>query len=115
MLVDKHANRQNRPPEYVQESFYGQLLHILVVHLPAALELHPHLSKSSTYLLAAVHQCEVTQKGPLKTPIYSKMGCTEVVDINCVQCLVGRVRVGRDWAIIDRTSHVQQSGHVQDE
>jgi len=86
MLVDKHANRRNRPPEYVQESFYGQLLHILMVHLPAALELHPCLSKSSTYLLAAVHQCEVTQKGPLKTPIYSKMGRTEVIDINCVQC-----------------------------
>jgi len=48
MLVDKHANWQNRPPEYVQESFYGQLLHILVVYLPAALE----LSLKIIYLLA---------------------------------------------------------------
>ncbi len=34
---------------------------------------------------------------------YSRDGRLKVVDISCIQCLVGRLKDGNDWAIIDRS------------
>jgi len=39
---------------------------------------------------------------------YKEEGRLEVVDMTSVQCLVGRVKVGNKWAIIDRSTTLSQ-------
>jgi hypothetical protein len=34
------------------------------------------------------------------------MGRLDVVDVTCLQCLVGRVKDNNRWAIIDRSGHL---------
>jgi hypothetical protein len=54
--------------------------------------------------LAAVHTCANAQrKRENNIYYYSWEGHLEVVDINCIQCLVGRVKDGNEWAIVDRS------------
>lgn len=88
-----------------------------MVRLPAARELDRQdasLHSETTYILAAVNRCVISARNSMDMPIYDRLGRTEVVDITSVQCLIGRVPVGSQWAIIDRTGEVQQSVHVQD-
>jgi hypothetical protein len=48
-------------------------------------------------------------------PIYSKMGATEVVDLDRLECLVGRVQNGGYTAIIDRTGEWQDAAYARDD
>lgn len=47
-------------------------------------------------------------------PTYAKMGGYEIVDIKCLQCLIGRVPFtnGKKWAILDRTDASQRSNYL---
>jgi hypothetical protein len=117
--VDIHENRRNLAPEFsdTPTPFFGQLQHILVVRLPPAQELDHELRSESTYILASIHSGKIEAVNSMGMPVYSRMGRTEVVDITCVQCLVGRVPTGQNnqWVIIDRTGTTQQSVHLRDE
>jgi hypothetical protein len=48
-------------------------------------------------------------------PIYSKMGASEVVDMDQLECLVGRVKNGGYTAIIDRTGEWQGATYARDD
>lgn len=120
MIEDLNERRRNLPECYADQptAFFGQLLHVLVVELPPARQLDPldpALQVSSTYILAALNRCEVDARNSMDMPSYQKMGRTEVVDITCVQCLVGRIRVGNRWVILDRSGEIQQAVHVRDD
>jgi hypothetical protein len=116
-IKDLNENRRNLPPLYsdTPTAFFGQLLHIFVVELPPAPDLDPSLQGPTTYLLAAIHRCEVDARSPIGMPSYQSMGRTEVVDLSCVQCLIGRVWAKDRWVILDRSGAIQQAVHVQDE
>lgn len=101
MLVDIHASRRRLEPKFEVKSFFGQLQHIFVVHLPAAPQLG--LDSEETLILAGVRQCVVDATNSIGMPFYSKMGQFEVVDMACIQCLIGRIQIGKQWAIIDRS------------
>lgn len=113
MLVDKHANNKRLPPKFEVQSFYGRLENILVIRLPATPQLD--LDTESLLMLTGVRQCEVTATNSMDMPYYSKMGRFEVVDMSCVQCLVGRIQKDKQWAIIDRSGKLQQSHYAVDE
>ncbi|KAF8344425.1 hypothetical protein F5887DRAFT_971113 [Amanita rubescens] len=115
LLVDQNARKRRKAPHYEIADFYGQLEHILVVQLPRAPELDPALQSDTTYILAAIHRCEVDMTNSMGFPVYSKMGRKEVVDITTVQCLVGRAQTGNNWVIIDRSGELQQSTYSRDE
>lgn len=109
MLVDIHANNRRAPSEWQKQSFFGQLQHILQVQLPAC----PHLNRSdsslrspSVILLAGIRTCTLEERDDLglKFRFYRSMGGFEVVDMNSVQCLIGRIKDRGEFAIIDRTS-----------
>ncbi|EEB92828.1 hypothetical protein MPER_08606, partial [Moniliophthora perniciosa FA553] len=110
-LVDKHARNSRRRSEFVLTKFYGQLQNILVVPLPAASELG--LEVATTLILAHIHACDgVTFSNPRQVPYYTKMGRHEVVDMNSVQCLIGRIPPASQngkWAIIDRSGSIELS------
>jgi len=43
---------------------------------------------------------------------YSKMGCVEVLDMTCVQCVVGRVKdpdTSNGWVLVDRSGSLARA------
>jgi hypothetical protein len=74
------------------------------------------LLQPATIFLAAIKTCDVEAFNSLNMQYYSKLGPLEVVDMMCVQCVVGRVRADKRWAVIDRNGgltllvHEEESG-----
>jgi hypothetical protein len=102
MEVDKNARYPKRPIVLESRIFFGQLKHIFVIKLGASPILK--LTEETTLILAVIRACANPQmKGENGIRYYSREGHLEVVDMNCVQCLVGRVKDGNEWAIIDRS------------
>ena len=101
MLVDKNARHVRKPIVLESGVFFGQLQNIFVIKIPAS----PALKlEETTLILAAVRTCaNPRMKGENDIYYYSREGHLEVIDISCVQCLVGRVKDGSEWAIIDRS------------
>lgn len=110
MLVDKNARFRNRPETLEQQTFFGQLQHIVLVRLEAPDALR--LDSSENIILAAIRNCNDPRKrGNLDIHYYSQEGRLEVVDMTCVQCLVGRFRTldNTKWAIIDRSGDLARA------
>jgi hypothetical protein len=102
MLVDRNARYARRPVVLDSQIFFGQLQHIFVVSLPASLPLR--LQQRTTIILAAIRTCSnLRMQSDNGMHYYSREGHLEVVDMECVQCLVGRVKDGNEWAIVDRS------------
>jgi hypothetical protein len=102
MLVDKNARYPNRPVVLEPRVFFGQLQNIFVVELRPSPALK--LADKTILILAAIRSCaDLYMKGDNGFYYYSREGRLEVVDMGCVQCLVGRVRDGKEWAIVDRS------------
>lgn len=101
--MDKYARQRQREPEFEKRTYFGQLQHIFAVRLPAIIALK--LTEPSIIFLAAIRACVVEAFDPLGTQYYSKLGQLAIIDVACLQCVVGRVKAGKLWAIIDRTSH----------
>ncbi|KAF5374458.1 hypothetical protein D9615_009129 [Tricholomella constricta] len=113
LLVDKHARSRDREPEYEPQSFYGQLENIFVVKLPATPDLE--LVQPATLILAAIRTCTVEAENSLDMHYYKRQGRTEVVDMTSVQCVVGRVKVGNMYAIIDRSGSMARGYYDPDD
>lgn len=84
---------------------------ILVVTLPSSPILG--LTERTQYVLADIYTSKADINGPLGMKMYDSISTAQVVDMTCVQCLVGRVkalamshsaRAKPIWAIIDRMS-----------
>ncbi|PIL32951.1 hypothetical protein GSI_05069 [Ganoderma sinense ZZ0214-1] len=93
LLVDRNARYRNRPTDFVSKTFWGQLRRILVVNVGPILSATPPETKSQTLLLAVIHTCTIeSSHNVLDIHYYRNHGRTEVVDLNYVQCCVGRVK-----------------------
>jgi hypothetical protein len=102
MLIDKNARYPKRPVILEPRIFFGQLQHIFVINLMPSPALG--LGEKTTLILAAIRTCvDPRMKAENNIYYYSREGHLEVVDMECVQCLVGRVKDGNEWAIIDRS------------
>jgi len=102
MLVDKNARHAKKPTNLEACIFFGQLQNIFVIKIPASPALE--LEDTTTLILAAVRTCTNPQmKGENNIYYYSREGHLEVIDMACVQCLIGRVKDGNEWAIVDRS------------
>ncbi|KAJ7131920.1 hypothetical protein C8R46DRAFT_924112 [Mycena filopes] len=115
LLVDANAQRPRLAPRFVPTTFYGQLQNIFVVKLPAADELQ--LQTETTLILAAVRPCIITMKNDLDMHYYKKDGGVEVVDMSCIQCLVGRFKTTdkKTWVIIDRSGNLARPYYDPDD
>ncbi|KAK0245367.1 hypothetical protein EDD85DRAFT_757524, partial [Armillaria nabsnona] len=87
MLVDKNARKAHMAPLYYMKTFYGQLQNIIIVHMPATPDLG--LETLQMLLLVVIQQCIVDGVNILGWSFYTNMGLTEMVNMTCVQCLVG--------------------------
>ena len=110
-LVDKNASN-NLPEDLIMETFFAQLLRIVRLDLPPSPELYR--LKSETVLLAHIVTCNATQNEDHQWE-YSVMGKTHFIDLNLVQCSVGRVFDRGKWKFIDRsgpTAHIEIASPV---
>ena len=102
MLVDRNARHRNLPVVLQPEIFFGQLQHIIVLDIGPSRELG--LQEPETIILASIRTCADAKTLPGgNIYYYSREGSLEVVDVNCIQCGVGRIKDGNKWAIVDRS------------
>ena len=104
LLVDRLARFVNAEPEFEPVVHYGQLLSIYILPLPASPELK--LASPTTLVLACIKPCAIptNQRLPDGTPFFTpRESSVEVVDLQTVAAVVGRVEVGNLTYIIDRS------------
>jgi hypothetical protein len=97
--VDRYARHRRKTPDFEEKVFFGQLKRILILDLPPARELH--LAKPTTVILALIQEVKATLRDGIY--YYKEFGVDEVVDLNTVQCVVGRIEDRGEWAIVDRS------------
>ncbi|KAJ7801429.1 hypothetical protein B0H14DRAFT_3783311 [Mycena olivaceomarginata] len=114
LLVDANARNSRLQPRYVLTTSYGQLQHIFVVTLRAAVELG--LEEPETIILAAVTECEITAHNDLDMHYYRREHPVQIVEMTSIQCLVGRIKTtnGHDWVIIDRSGSLARPHYDPD-
>jgi hypothetical protein len=94
---------------------YGRLCRLFVVKLPACAALG--LEEPSSLIMAAVRTCKLTARlGDLDVHFYVDESQSHVLDIMCLQCVVGRIPYNRifgtqrsRWAIIDRSGNMARA------
>jgi hypothetical protein len=58
----------------------------------------------TTLILALIQEAKTSLKDGIYS--YKEFGAEEVVDLNTVQCVVGRVQNRGEWSIVDRSDNV---------
>jgi hypothetical protein len=95
--LDKNARHKRMAIQLENRTFYGQLLSILVIKVQKSLEV------TETVLLATIQSIVVEDSPPsCNITYYKDMGPKYVVDLNAVECVVGRIKDRGRWAIVDR-------------
>ena len=119
MLVDIFACQKRHKPKFKLQTFYGQLQHLFVINFSAATRLELNLDNDSmTVILAAIRTCDLEDDATtagLDFHYYSRTGALHFVDATSIQCLVGRVKDGSKWAIIDRSGSLAWAVYVDDD
>ena len=87
--------------------------HIFVVQLGMSKTLK--LAQPTTIILAAIRACSDPQLKDNRTYYYTQEGHMDVVDMGCVQCLIGRVADRGKWAIIDCSRDATRPVFILDE
>lgn len=119
MLVDVFERQKRRKPKFQLQTFYGQLQHLFVINFNTATCIDLNLDDNSkTVILAAVRTCDidVNNAAPegLDVHYYSRTGGLHFVDAANIQCLVGRVKDGNRWAVVDRSGSLARAVYVDD-
>ncbi|KAL7277981.1 hypothetical protein ACG7TL_007934 [Trametes sanguinea] len=114
VLVDRNARFRNASVVLEPRTLYGQLQHIFEVQL-SAMPAYGYPLKPTPVVLAAIQTCQVQSSNPsLDIHYYSRMGATDYVDIQTIQCLVGRIKDRGQFAIIDRSGSLSRALFVDD-
>jgi hypothetical protein len=66
--------------------------------------------RNKPVIFAAIASVKPIAKNELNMRYYKQLGPIEVVDVNSIQCVVGRVFDRGVWALIERNGIVQTSG-----
>ena len=98
-FVDRNIRHRRKTPDFEEQIFFGQLGHILILELPSAPKLH--LAEPTTTIVAVI--LEVKAKLTDGIQYYKEFGVDEVVDLETIQCVVGRVEDRGKWALIDQS------------
>jgi hypothetical protein len=115
--------------------FFGQLLRIFVVDIPESLqEAERNLNSQENgepeddrtgadssgeegspiglcpnqWIYAVMRSVKIDEVDTYGINYYQEMGPLEVVDINTIQCVVGRIQDRKRWAIVDRSGFLAQ-------
>ena len=72
------------------------------MELPSSQRLN--LDEPTTVIVALIREVKATLRNGIY--YYKNFGIDEVVDLNALQCVVGRIRDRDEWAVIDRSDNV---------
>ena len=109
-MIDEYEDEPGRPARDKQIVCYGQVQSYIHVTLPA----EPCLKTNhdSPVILALVTLCKTNGKDASLAPVwYQEMGKVRAFDITTIDCVIGRVKVGNHWGIIDRSLGSQCTIH----
>ncbi|KAF5364426.1 hypothetical protein D9758_010711 [Tetrapyrgos nigripes] len=115
--VDLHARMNNRRQKLVLQDFYGQLERIIVVRFTEQAAYQAlKLTSGEEICLAAIRTCKLDKKQPLRDigmdmHFYSGFGALDVIGIESIQSLMGRVRDRNKagWALLDRSGTLRRT------
>jgi len=104
---------------FQRELHYGRLQQIISVEFPMG-NSDLRLNRGSTFSFALFHQCMLTQKYSrlcdLNIHFYSEENENlQISDTSCVHSLVGRIRDGQSWAIVDRSGGFSREAYLINE
>jgi len=101
------------------KTYYGRLEHIVSVKFSGGNE-NLQLQGGTTAVFALFHRCMLTGKDPqldhLNIHHYSgEDENLQATEISYVHCLIGRVKDGESWAIIDRSGNFSREAYLTHE
>lgn len=103
LLPDANAAYRNRADVPFRQTQYGRLLDIYYV------QLREDDDTLTSYLLARVAQCETggldaaSPENPMVTYREGDVKSPDIIHVNTIVALVGRIQMGNTWAIVDRS------------
>ena len=103
-MIDKFENDAGRQARDKRFIGYGQVQSYVHLTLPA----HPHIKvkKDVPAIVALVRMCHTNGEDASAKPIWYKDGDMEAVrafSVDTIDCVVGRVKIGKWWGIVDRS------------
>lgn len=104
-LLEIH--RVNGIDQDVPTCTYAQLHYIIHVVLPAHEDFG--IKRPFETLLAFVSPCRAGGDATRSLVTYEQFKRSTYVHVGTIQCIVGRVRVGRGWGIIDTSVHCSRT------
>jgi len=84
--------------------FYRQLQYIVIIPIPKSNELQT--KKPESLCLMVIQSIDTdfpNAHGMPPIPFYLQTGALDLVDIKCIQCVVGRVEDQGRWGLVDRS------------
>ena len=108
LAVDKFAHIPRRAPEFELQDFFGQILRFVIVNIPHS---PIHNIKGDSFIYAFINQVKISEPATNQSRInyYEDLGLMEFVDLNQVNCVVGRIKDRSKWSIIDRSKLLAQA------
>ena len=107
LAVDKFAHRPRQAPQFELQDFFGQVLRFIVVNIPLSLD---HGIEAQSLVYAVIDEVKVLDQGSRTNlyRFYQATGPIVTIDLNQVQCVIGRILDRGKWAIVDRSTSVAQ-------
>ena len=119
--MDRNERRSNAPVELIEQDFYGRVTHFFALPLSPTCPYRIGTSAPETLLLAAIEPIKwepETRSFPVRFYKGERSNTTQIIDVSCIRCSVGRIKDRGLWALIERgdIGHVLEStqGDVQD-
>ena len=108
LAVDKFAHLPRRAPEFELQDFFGQILRFIIVNIPHS---PIHKIKAGSFIYALINQVKNLEPATDQCGInyYEDLGPMEFVDLNQIECVVGRIKDRSKWSIIDRSKLLVQA------
>ena len=99
------VSRNNKKLSRVKETY----LHFIVVNIPLSLD---HGIEAQSLVYAVIDEIKILDHGSGTNLFYQATGPIIFIDLNQVQCVIGRILDRGKWAIVDRSTSVAQIYHT---
>ena len=107
-MIDEYEDDPGQAARDKRIVSYGQVQCYVHVTLPAKPRLNT--KKDSTAILALVTLCKTNGKDASSEPVwYEKMETVRAFSVTTIDCVIGRIKVGNRWGIIDRSYGSQRA------
>ena len=107
-MIDEYEDNPGRAARDKRIVSYSQVQCYVHVTLPAEPRLNT--KKDSTAILALVTLCKTNGKDASSEPVwYEKMETVRAFSVTTIDCVIGQIKVGNRWGIIDRSYGSQRA------